>query len=58
MGIVPEESQNILRWAATASLATFPWYTRADNVTWSHLAFPAKDETQKAIAKSKTRIFR
>ena len=37
-----------------------PWtgtsYARTDNVTWSHLAFAAKDETHLALAKFKTRI--
>jgi len=33
-------------------------YARTDNVTWSHLAFPIKDETPLNIAKFKTRIFR
>ena len=28
------------------------------NVTWSHLAFPAEDETQLPMAKFKTTIFR
>ena len=32
-------------------------YARTDNVTWSHLAFPAKDETQLAIANLKQGFF-